>query len=103
MLDLSVFAEKVWEVKLLDETVLQVKRPSNALLIQLEAFMVKGTPDAIEEAIKEISEVTFKILNNNKNDRAFKLVDIKKLDVDLQTAIIRGYSNFARECMQGKN
>lgn len=88
MLDLSTFTNNYYEIKLIDGTVLQLARPTQALqetllkIKELSAQMQEG------EAINWTMETVVRVLNRNVNDRTFTLEDLDKEGIDLSIGLL---------------
>lgn len=103
-LDLSVYAEKVWEVTMMDGTELHIKKPTQKQLIILNGYDVKlSKAKAFEDKIKALNEVTVVILNNNKEGKNYKVEDLEDMQMDILYAIYFGYGDFIKEVMSNPN
>lgn len=105
MLDLSLLNQKTWDLKLLDGTVLNVRKPNNDLFKETqkmaEAAANKKTGD-------KITTVTYsfltKVLNRNTNGRKFTQQEIEQIiPLDIAVILIYEYQKFVIEVMQGVN
>lgn len=88
MIDLSREIEKPYEIKMFDGTILQIKKPSQEML--LEIVKLQNT-DNIELALNAMSDILLKILNRNMNDRKYTKKDMNDFSVDIMSAVIQDY------------
>ena len=103
-LDLSVYEENVWEVTMIDGTQLHIKKPTQKQLILLNGYDVKlGEVKTFEDKIKTLNEVALFILNNNKEDKKYKVKDLEDMQMDILYAIYFGYGEFVQEAMSNPN
>lgn len=99
MLDLTVLNEQYFEIKLLDGSVINLKKPSQSLLMKFMGFK----QDASELKTEDIIEIVLSILNNNKENKELKTEDIENYDIGILMAIIQGYAEFINEVMGNPN
>ena len=75
MLDLSVFREQYFELKLFDGEVLKLKKPTQRMVIEMMGYeqIFKNTKNHtnIEMMVDTFSQMILDILNNNANERVF--------------------------------
>ena len=104
VLDLSVFQEETFDIKFAEDDILHVKKPSEDLAIKLLAHVnIKGDIEP-QEMLKITRDMTLSILNHNKDDRKFDNKFVKdKLPLNMQIAIIKGYTNFMVELENNPN
>lgn len=102
MLDLTVLQEQTLEIKMLDGSILRIKKPSQKLMLDFIAFEKAIDGVEVEEQMKEISELTLSILNNNTAGKHFEELDLE-YDFTIQQAIITAYGRFINEVMSQKN
>lgn len=105
MLDLSVYEQKSWEVKLLDGRIIHVLKPDILMLIEIERFekAKNSKTNKLENISKSLVSMTQRILNENEEGISLTIADIKKLGFQLQLAVINGYQTFIREVMDNPN
>lgn len=103
-LDLSVYADKVWELKMVDGTDLHIKKPSQKQLIVLNSYDEKlQAVEEFEAKLKMLNEVAVFILNNNKEDKKYKVKDTEEFPIDILYAIFYGYMGFITEVTSNPN
>lgn len=104
ILDLSVYQEETFDIKLLDGSIVKIKKPSQEFLMKLIGFKdsIRNEKD-VEEQLGAIKELTLDILNYNKDNRKFTEEDIVDYDFIILKAIFEGYSNFINEVLARKN
>lgn len=102
MLDLTVFQEQFFPIKMLDGSTLYLKKPTQRLLMQFVGFqeVLKASP---EEQLAAIQRLTLSILNNNTSRKVFTEADLDDYDISIQQAIIEGYSAFLTEIQSNPN
>lgn len=98
-LDLRVLVERSWEVTLLDGHVLNIKKPTK----RIQTLMENVTDDiSVEEQLVIMNDCTIAILSNNKENYAIDEID-SEYTLDIQLAIIRGYSEWLHELLNDPN
>lgn len=104
MLDLSVFQEHTVDIKMTDGTILSLKKPSQKMYIKFLDYSNKiHDKQDTGEVFDEINTIVHMILNNNDNGTTVDLNTVKKLSMDMKTAIINYYMQFINEILSGKN
>lgn len=105
-LDLKVLANETFDLTMPNGVVISIKKPSKALLIEMnkadiELLEAKG----FEEVINILEDITVKIVSNNTSKTAFTAHDIEEFDIDytLQRAIFKGYMDFINEVSKSPN
>ena len=84
MLDLGKLQQKLYKVKLLDGTILQIPKPSQLLLKKM--MDLEKTENKATDLLYEINNILFEIFNTNKNGIKYTLEDIEKM-FDLSIAL----------------
>lgn len=103
-LDLSVYAEKIWEVTMIDGTELRIKKPTQKQLILLNGYDTKlNKAENFEDKLNVLNEVAVFILNNNEEGKKYKVKDLEEMQIDVLYAIYFGYTNFITEVMSNPN
>ena len=103
-LDLSVFENRTWEVKMFDGGVIHIKKPSQKQLILLEGMMRKVEKEVDTEAqLKLTTESALFILNNNQEGKKYTAKVLEDKPVDILYAIYFGYRDFIKEVMSNPN
>lgn len=104
MLDLSVFQEQTLDIKMLDGEVVQIKKPTQALVIEVMKLRNINTKDDGVEIISVLSDLVYKILNSNKEGKTFtkEFID-KTLDFNMCMAIVQAYGEFIMEIQNNPN
>ncbi|MBS5794887.1 MAG: hypothetical protein KIC92_09110 [Clostridiales bacterium] len=94
MLDLGKLQQKLYKIKLLDGTILQIPKPSQLLLkkmINLEKVENKGA-----NLLDEINNILLEIFSTNKNGIVYTFEDIEKMfDLSMALVVIKDYINFS--------
>ena len=96
MLDLqNINNQKFYEVRLLNGTELQLKRPTQAMfefVLSIQDFAEKGND---KESIKALSQLFTKILNRNANNIQFKEEELAaEYDFNIVSYLISDYFGF---------
>lgn len=97
ILDLSVYNDETLDITMLDGSVLHVKKPTQALVIQMVelAELQENKP---EKVLNGLVDLCTNILNNNKDGISFAADDVKnQFDIVLISAIVKAYSEFTKE------
>ena len=94
ILDLSVYEGKTFDVKLPDGTLLNIKKPTQALVIMIMGLEEKNGADVVSA----MGELAARILSNNTNGKTFSVDWVNEnTDISMLAAIINGYTDFMRE------
>lgn len=105
-LDLTARKEKYFDLTLLDGSTIQIKKPSEQMIIDLDDYKVevRKTTDS-KKAIKVVKEMTCKILNCNVGMRNFTVQYLEEngYDYEICGAIISTYEKFLSEIMSNPN
>ena len=104
ILDLSVFKEQTLDIKLLDGTQINIKKPNQEFMIKLLGFKEEASKrsDSVD-SLELIKDLVLDVLNFNKNGRKFTAEDIADYDLSIQQAIIKAYTSFINEVMGNPN
>lgn len=104
ILDLSVFKEQTLDIKLLDGTQINIKKPNQEFMIKLLGFKEESSKRSNSiDSLELIKDLVLDVLNFNKNGRKFTAEDIADYDLVIQQAIIKAYTNFINEVMGNPN
>lgn len=86
MLDLNKIKQECYKIKLVDGTVLKLKKPTQAMLITL--YDMKDIADSEDvEMLEKLYEFLLRIFNRNLNDITYTKDDIEEI-LDIKTAMI---------------
>lgn len=106
MLDLNVFQDKFFDIKLFDGEVIHLPKPTQATILklsQLEADIRKYENDN-EKLLSCFTEVIVHILNTNREGRKFTKNWIDShLNFTMNKAILEGYMEFANDLTSDPN
>lgn len=101
-LDLNVFIEKLMECKLPDGTMLNIKRPTKAIVLALQALPeLAEAPE--EEKYSAVKTLCLDILNNNSEKRFFTPADIDGIPEEMLAALMAGYKDFIMQLVNDPN
>ena len=104
ILDLTVFKEQTLNIKLLDGTQINIKKPNQEFMIKLLGFKEEASKRSNSvDSLELIKDLVLDVLNFNKNGRKFTAEDIDDYDLVIQQAIIKAYTNFINEVMGNPN
>lgn len=105
MLDLSVFQEETFDIKFSEDDILHVKKPTEQIAIKILAHVnAKNNDMTPEEMLSMTRDMTLSILNHNADNRKFDNKFVKdKLPLNMQIAIIKGYTEFMVEMENNPN
>lgn len=104
ILDLSVFKEQTLDIKLLDGTQINIKKPNQEFMIKLLGFKEESSKRSNSvDSLELMKDLVLDVLNFNKNGRRFTAEDIADYDLVIQQAIIKAYTNFINEVMGNPN
>lgn len=104
-LDLSVFQEETFEVKLSEETTININKPSQRLVLDLmeyeKHFSNKKDP---KKVVDSFVELIVKILNNNKEGLKFTREYVEnKFSFEIGVVFIKSYIDFVSEVNSDPN
>lgn len=94
ILDLSIFEEETLDITLMDNRVIHIVKPTEAMVIkvlQMRNISEKSSPEAI---IKAFNSLTMAILNSNDAGIVFDTKYVEELSMKMKSAIINAYSDF---------
>lgn len=102
ILDLTAFKAELFELKLLDGTVLYLRKPTQAIFMQFLGFQNfdKSDPKVVLDVLRDM---VLAILNTNTAGRNFTAEDIADYDFGIMQAVVQGYSEFINEVMSSPN
>ena len=101
-IDLSVFKEDYLELTLIDGTEINIKKPSQKLLLMLMGIEKVSKEDS-NAGMAAILDLFLAILNNNKEKRTFTIDDVADYDIGLIRVVIEAYTQFMGEVMSNPN
>lgn len=98
ILDLSVFARETLDIKLLDETVLRIAKPTREQVVriaELEHLKKSAKPEAVFD---RLDTLVLDILNSNEAGTVFDREYVENnLSIRMRIAIITAYSAWIGE------
>ena len=98
MLDLTVISKQLYEIKLLDGTVLKLKRPSQGLVEYIISLRNYVEDKDEEELVSAFGELFTRILNNNTAKKVFKEEElVEEYDFTLISMVIEDYFKYWNE------
>lgn len=109
MLDLSVFQQKTFEVKLVDGQVVNLLKPSQKMLIEMMSYeaqfkAIEPNQENLNKVFNTFNSMILNILNNNNDGKVFdkEYVD-KYFDFHIGTALMNAYMEFVNEINSNPN
>lgn len=105
MIDLGTLSNKTFDVRLIDGTELNIRKPSNELLNEAYKMLelVKKNKEE-KNIINAMYSFVTKVFNRNLNEIKFTQTEIEKMiDIDVAIYLMTEYQNFITEVMQGIN
>lgn len=105
MLDLTVFQEQTMELKLFSGEVINLRKPSQKLLLEMLSYesKMKGVKDPIK-VINSFSDILTKILNTNKEGIEFSMNDVKEMfSPEVGQVVIEAYMKFVNNINKNPN
>lgn len=97
MLDLSAYKEETADIRMTDDTVLHLKKPSEKMVIhmlQLREIDQDSPPLTI---MATLNAIALEILNNNADGLEFQMDSVAAMSTDIKTRILTAYSDWAVE------
>lgn len=96
ILDLSVFQQETFDITLPNGEVVNVKKPSQRLVIEMVALS-SIQQDSTVAIIEGLVDVCAAILSNNTNGKEYSVEWVSnELNINMITAIIQKYSEFIK-------
>ena len=104
MLDLNAFQEKTFEVKLLDGTVVELRKPSQKLVIDIMAHEEKLKHKDPKKVLNSFINIMVEVLNNNTEGREFTRGYVEKyFSLDLGSLFLGAYIDFVKDIQSDPN
>ena len=97
ILDLSIFDEETLDVKMVDGTIVHLKKPTQSLVIAMIRLRELSESTQPEEALAALNGITLKIMNNNADGIVFTPESVAELKLGVKNAILSAYSEFTLE------
>ncbi|MCQ2330397.1 MAG: hypothetical protein MJZ55_00235 [Paludibacteraceae bacterium] len=94
-LDLSAFIEKTLEIIMVDGTVINLKRPTKAIVLMIQA--------AQESEATDYTQIVHAALNHNVEGVKIDIDTVKQMPDLMKAAIVREYFGFLRELIDNPN
>lgn len=99
MLDLSKLTQEYYSIKLVDKTILKIKKPTQEILKTMVEIQNADSTDDFE-ILDIIYDVVFKIFNRNADNRIFTREEIEEmLPVEIVVMVLKDYLSFAFDVM----
>lgn len=99
MLDLSKLTQEYYSIKLVDKTILKIKKPTQEILKTMVEIQNADSTDDFE-ILDIIYDVMFKIFNRNADNRIFTREEIEEmLPVEIVVMVLKDYLSFAFDVM----
>ena len=99
MLDLSKLTQEYYSIKLVDKTILKIKKPTQEILKTMVEIQNTDNTDDFE-ILDIIYDVMFKIFNRNADNRSFTREEIEEmLSVEIVVMVLKDYLSFAFDIM----
>lgn len=99
MLDLSKLTQEYYSIKLVDKTILKIKKPTQEILKTMVEIQNTDSTDDFE-ILDIIYDVMFKIFNRNADNRIFTKEEIEEmLPVEIVVMVLKDYLSFAFDVM----
>lgn len=93
MLDLSKKIEKPYEIKMFDGTILQIRKPSQEMLLDL--VRLQDNSEDMVVALEQFGKTLLKILNRNQNGKLYTEAILDEFSIDMITAVIQDYLSYS--------
>lgn len=112
MLDLQAIKTKTFEIKLLDGTIIHIKKANNELVCLMEEFETKiSKTKSIKNFIEELQSLIIKILNHNTDHKTFDNLFFNQVyedgckiyDYTICMAIYKEYAEFMKGVLTNPN
>lgn len=95
ILDLSAFQEETLDVLMADGSMLHLKKPTQELAIGMMNLRFIDEKSPSEAIVAKLNAMVCRILNNNADGLQIGMDSVAALTLDVKTAILTGYSEFA--------
>lgn len=107
MLDLTILNQNYFEIKMLDGSILNLKKLTQKMLLKttfLDKEIEKANKNKEFEKILNLNvDRLHLILNNNKEGKVITKEEIEEFNAEIITAIIVAYSNWMQEFNSNPN
>lgn len=96
MIDLQAFKEVTEEVKLFDGDIINIKKPTQQMIIDMMALQDDINKGNSKNLIEKVNKVLISILNHNTENKQFDIDYIKKyFNFETMQGFIKAYGDFA--------
>lgn len=96
MIDLSKQNSKPYEFKMVDGTILKIKKPSHQLL--LDMVRIKDNKE-VDEVLDELGEIFLQVINSNLNGKLYSKEILQKIPYDDLQLVIEDYFNYTNSLL----
>ena len=108
MLDLSVFQQKTFEVKLMDGQIIHLLKPSQKMLLQMMSYEAEfkdmNEKKDLEKIFDTFSSMILNILNNNNDEKVFNKEYVDKFfNFEVGQTLMNAYMGFVNEINSNPN
>lgn len=107
MLDLTILAEQYFEIKMLDGSIINLKKLTQGMLIKTTAIdkqIEKANKDKDYEKVLNLNvDRLYLILNNNKEKVEITKEEIKDFTPEVMSAIILAYTDWMQDINSNPN
>lgn len=104
VLDLSAFAEETMELRIDAETVLQLQKPTQYIVIEMLKFRNIDENTEPEVIIKAIDNLCLLIINSNDKMKVYTMEQVNKmLNMSQKLKILQVYSEFISDIQNDPN
>ena len=104
VIDLSVFETQTMEVRLNGDKVLQLQKPTQAMVIEMMKFRNIDEKTDEKDIVAAIDKLTLMVLNSNDKVEKFTLLSMNKLlNTQQKIALLTAYSEYISEVQSDPN
>lgn len=106
MLDLNVFQEMYFDIKLFDGEVVNLPKPTQKTILKLTKLEndIKNSGEDAELLLGSFTDLILHIFNTNKEKKKFSKAWIEEnLNFTMMRAILEGYMEFANDLTSDPN
>lgn len=104
VIDLSVFEKQTLALKMPDGGILQIRKPTQQMVIEMMKFRAINQDSDIEMIVNAMDAMVLAILNSNEQMKTYTQEELNNtLNLDMKTIIIQAYGEFLQGIQQNPN
>lgn len=102
ILDLTVYKEETLDITLLDGRLVQTRKPTEKMFIELIAYQnIKSTD--LNEVLNALNALVLMVLNNNINGVVITRAEVEAMPLNIKMVIVQTFTEFVNDIASQKN